>query len=365
MKPFKFTVTEKKVSATGFKFYKDRYGKQRCYYIGGGKGKAIPIDLEKYPLGSTEFIVHARLIYENSTSKKQKKSIETLKDLFEEFRVSKDYLKLAYSTKRQNEKIFDRLPIVQHLHFKTLTAPDLYRLRDRAAVKVTDDYANRLIKLLRVIFAYALERGHVTHNVAKNVKMIKIARETKANRPWSEKEIRVVLSASPPHIRTPLLFMLNTGFSPVDAFSLTKDKIKDGMIPTARSKTGVAVMWKVSGAVLSAIEQHMNAHTSDKVFANSYGNAWTQDGFNAVWQRLKKKLASEGRVGSDLTLYGLRHTMAALLKQAGYADEQIAESLGQSTTGATLRYIQGADLSHTMKKITEEMNGRIESILSN
>lgn len=35
----------------GFKFYKDRHGRQRCYH----RKSAVAIDLEKYPIGSKEF----------------------------------------------------------------------------------------------------------------------------------------------------------------------------------------------------------------------------------------------------------------------------------------------------------------------
>jgi hypothetical protein len=40
-------------------------------------------------------------------------------------------------------------------------------------------------------------------------------------------------------------------------------------------------------------------------------------------------LEKEGRIGPGLTLYGLRHTVAVILREAGHDERTIADALGQ------------------------------------
>jgi hypothetical protein len=60
--------------------------------------------------------------------------------------------------------------------------------------------------------------------------------------------------------------------------------------------------------------------------ANSYGRPWTESGFRASWRKVRKKLEEEARVGAGLTLYGLRHTVAVILRECGCDERTIADA---------------------------------------
>ena len=125
---------------------------------------------------------------------------------------------------------------------------------------------------------------------------------------------------------------------------------KDGDIATRRSKTGEPVFWQCPAQlveILAAAPQH-DAIT---LCANSDGKPWTVSGFNSTWQKVKRQLVKDGKFSSTLTLYGLRHTVAVILRELGYDDRTIADALGQSDPKMALHYAKGADLKPKMRGV--------------
>jgi len=61
--------------------------------------------------------------------------------------------------------------------------------------------------------------------------------------------------------------------------------------------------------------------------------------------KVRLKLEAEQRVNSGLTLYGLRHTVAVILRECGYDERTIADALGQKTIEMARLYARGADLT--------------------
>lgn len=58
-----------------------------------------------------------------------------------------------------------------------------------------------------------------------------------------------------------------------------------------------------------------------------------------------------GAIGSELTLYGLRHTVAVILRESGFDERTIADALGQKTIEMARHYSQGADLKPKMRGV--------------
>ncbi|MEE4186947.1 MAG: hypothetical protein V2I76_00680 [Roseobacter sp.] len=58
----------------------------------------------------------------------------------------------------------------------------------------------------------------------------------------------------------------------------------------------------------------MLSHDAESVLSNSRGEAWTYNGFSIVWHRFTTVLENEGLIGKDLSLKGLRHTVATTLR---------------------------------------------------
>jgi len=60
------------------------------------------------------------------------------------------------------------------------------------------------------------------------------------------------------------------------------------------------------------------------------------------------RLERAGKVGPSLTLYGLRHTVAVILRECGFDERTIADALGQKTIAMARHYARGADLKPKM-----------------
>jgi len=110
---------------------------------------------------------------------------------------------------------------------------------------------------------------------------------------------------------------------------------------------------------LSAILEAAVEHHALTLCANSRGRPWTESGFRASWARLRRRLEKEERIGPGLTLYGLRHTVAVILRELGYDDRAIADALGQKSPAMALHYAEGADLKRKMKGIVSDFQTEV------
>jgi len=93
--------------------------------------------------------------------------------------------------------------------------------------------------------------------------------------------------------------------------------------------------------------------------ANSYGKPWTVSGFRASWRPIRQKLEKEGKVQPGLTLKGLRHTVATILREMGKDYSTIAEMLGQKTEAMSKHYSRRADTSKKMAQTVTEFEAEV------
>lgn len=142
------------------------------------------------------------------------------------------------------------------------------------------------------------------------------------------------------------------------ALSLPRNFYKDGQIATSRAKTGAPVYWPCP----SHLQEILDAATKPNAVtlcANSFVQLWMSDGFNASWRKIRIRLEKENRVGPALTLYGLRHTMAIILREIVYDERTIADALGQKTIEMARHYTKGADLKPKMRSVIRSFDAEL------
>lgn len=143
--------------------------------------------------------------------------------------------------------------------------------------------------------------------------------------------------------------------------------VKNGMIDTRRGKTGVA-QWNTLPKQLTEIVEAAPKFDTLTLCANSHGRPWTVSGFRASWRPIKLILEREQKIQPDLTLKGLRHTVATMLSEMGYNDNTVADYLAQKTAAMGGFYSRRANLTKKLKavsvKLEDELNIR-EQTLSN
>jgi len=344
------------VRVKGFKIFRDRHRKMRCYCRRTG----TPVDLTKAPLGSAAFFAECARITELRKVMAPAKP-GTLGILIEGYKGHRAFIDLAPHTRRDYQRIFDYLQPIADTPLGRFDPPLVVGIRDKAAERGRRT-ANYVRQVLSVVFAWGVERGLLPTNPAAGVKNVRRPKgEADANRPWADSERHVVLDDAPAHMRPALALMMFTGLGPGDVLRLPRTFYKDGGIATRRSKTGEPVYWPAP-APLRVILKAAPKHDAITLCANSAGKPWTESGFRASWRTFRIKLRNAGAIGPGLTLYGLRHTVAVILRECGFDERTIADALGQRTIEMARLYARGADLTRKMgdvaKKFGQEVNRR-------
>jgi integrase len=341
----------------GFKIFKDRHGKWRVYHRKTGAA----IDLTKHPIGSAEFLAECQKIAALCENAVQKDKPGTLGMLITEYRNSATFHDLAPQTQGDYQKVFNYLkpigdtPLIRFEGNKPLVV----RIRDKAAESKKRRFANYVRAVLSLLFSWGSERGFLKDNPAAGIKDLRRPKGApEANRPWSDDERHAVLDAAPAHMLPALALMMMTGLGPKDALTLPRTFWRNGEIATRRSKTGEPVYWPAPAA-LHAVLTAAPAHDALTLLANSRGRPWTLDGFRTSWDKLRRHLEAAGEVGPGLTLYGLRHTVAVILREAGHDERTIADALGQRTIEMARHYAQGADLKPKMRGVVTSFDAEL------
>lgn len=328
-----------------FKIFVDRHGKMRCYH----RLTKTPIDLTKAPIGSPRFFAECGRVAELAKVITPAKS-GTLGSLFEQYKAHPAFTDLAPNTKRGYEGAFNYLRPIADTPLGRFDAPLIVGIRDEAA-KRGRRFANLVKAVLSLTFGWGVERGLLPSNPAKGVKNVRRPRAAPdANRPWTDTERHVVLDQAPAHMRPALALMAFTGLGPGDVLRLPRTFYKDGTIATRRSKTGEGVFWPTP-APLRVILEEAPRHDAITLCANSAGKPWTESGFRASWRTYRTKLRNAGVIGPGLTLYGLRHTVAVILRECGFDERTIADALGQRTIEMARHYAKGANLAEKMRGV--------------
>jgi integrase len=266
------------------------------------------------------------------------------------YRRHEAFTDLAPRTRQDYQRVFNYLKPIQDTSLSTFNGPLVVRIRDRAT-KHGRRFANYTKAVLSIIFGWGVERDYLKSNPAEKVKNIRRPKGTpEANRPWSDEERYAVLEAAPAYMKPAIALMMFTGLGPKDALRLPRNFYRDGEIATRRSKTEQPVFWPAP-AELRTVLAAAPAHEAITLCSNSNGKPWTEGGLRASWRKIRIKLERAGAIGPGLTLYGLRHTVAVILRESGFDERTIADALGQKTIEMARHYSQGADLKPKMRGV--------------
>jgi len=346
-----------RVRVKGFKIFADRHGKLRCYHRATGTA----IDLSKAPIGSAEFFAECARIAA-LVNKAGPPKPGTLHMLITEYRKSLEFNDLSARTRSDYQRVFDYFAPIGDTALIKFDRPLVIKIRDRAGQKHGRRFGNYTRQVFSLLFAWGHDRGYLASNPAIRIKGIRKPKDApEANRPWTDAERHAVLDAIAPHMELALHLMMFCGLEPQDAVKLPRNAIVDDKIDTRRGKTSEPVWQPLPSPVLEAIAR-APAHSAITLCANSRGRPWTVSGYRASWRPIRQELEERGLVQPGLTLKGLRHTVATILREMGKDYAEIAEFLGQKTEVMAKHYSRRADRSKqmtaTVKDLATEVNKR-------
>ncbi|QEU09781.1 tyrosine-type recombinase/integrase [Paracoccus yeei] len=351
------------IRVRGFKIFKDRHGRSRCYHRATGH----KIDLKRCPLGSAEFFAECEKVSALALAMKAKQpKAGTLGALVAYYLNHEHFRSRSERTRADYQKQVKFLAPILDVPVPEIDTPLIVAIHDKASQKRGWRQANMLRTLLSEVFRFCKPAGLIEENYAKAViAKPRPANRPRANRPWEIEELLFVLANAPPQIAAAVALMANTGLDPSDALRLRCDAVVDGVIWVGRGKTGEPVAIPVPERLQAALECAPK-HDAITLLASTMGEPWTYNGFSTVWDRWKRQQAKDGHLSGDLTLKGLRHTMATVLREAGADLRQIADLLGQKTESMASWYSRDAQLSarngEAMRVYDNEIERRTKTV---
>lgn len=334
------------------RYFEPKTGKWYAYHRKSGRRI-------KAEFGTPEFFAELAAIDAETAGQEAKPG--TLAALIESYRRSADFQSLKTRTKSDYQKVLEYLKPLGPSPLTELSQGWVARLRDKTFEKKKRKFANYTLTLLSILFEHAIEHEMMASNPVSKVKRVRKATDApEANRPWLDFEREAVSATLPAHIRLPVMLMMYCGLDPQDALSLPRTAVSEGRLDTRRGKTGVPVWVPLPAPVLEALAaEPKHAATTMTLCANSYGKPWTVSGFRASWRPIRQKLEEEGKVQPGLTLKGLRHTVATILREMGKDHATIAEMLGQKTEAMAKHYSRRADMSKRMAETVADLDAEV------
>lgn len=344
------------VRLEGFKIFRDRHGKMRCYHRKTGH----KVDLQAFPLGSAEFFAECEAIRAIEEAQKTKTpKAGTLGALMEHFEQTQHFCEELGSRVQDDYRwCRDKLASIASTPVNVIDTPLIAGIHDKISERHGYRRGNYIRTYLSEVFKYAIPAGLIEKNFAANVIIKKRPKQKpKANPPWNLDEIYLVLPKAPPHLRAAIGVMLATGLDPSDAITLPKTAIEDNVVWDWRNKTEHEQAIPI-GPLLQAILNRMESHTAPTLLANSRGQSWTYSGLASSWHKFRRKLVEEGHDVGHLTLKALRHTLATSLREEGQDERAIADILGQKTPAMARHYSRNAALAKKNKKTLKSIRKR-------
>jgi integrase len=268
------------------------------------------------PIGTSEFEAEYLGALRGEAQSKQKgPATGTLGWLWEQYCDSSAWSGLSKATQRQRENI------MKHVLKKAAEAP-LGEITKKLIVdgrerrKETPSQANNFLKLMRGVFAWAVETEHVKSNPTEGVRAIKT--KTAGFRAWEEEDVEKFERRWPLGTREHLALnvLLYTGLRRGDAARLGRQHMKNGRITVATEKTGTQVTIPLAPELVEAIRtikpkgltfvaQGNGQPLTKESFGNWFGEACKRAGLNGYNAHGLRKLAAMRLAMNGATVYEL------------------------------------------------------------
>lgn len=284
----------------------------------------------------------------------------TLAGLLESYKKSPRFLDLKPRTKSDYAKVMDYLEPMGEMALILADTAAMAKLRDKAKTKRGAGFANHMLALLSSAFEHGKEYGISERNPVTGLAKAKMAAERKRpNRPWTPEERRDVIAAAWPQLKLPLLLARTWGLRRGDIVTLPRTAYRNGWLEFRAGKNNALIRVPVLGALKAEVEAAIeNAPKGDvlKLCLNTRGKPWTLNGLSVQLDKFFHECREAGIMGPKGSLHGLRHSLAAELRGAGYDREWRKLILGHETDDMADHYSASADMSAQLIDMAERLD---------
>lgn len=310
--------------------FRDRHGKVRYRFRRKGSRTIYLVGLP----GSPEFAKSYADAVDGVTSRLEVGAGRTVPGTINALAVaiyqSAEWSQLASTTQGTYRGIMERIRRdYGDLGVRGFKADHVRKMRDKR--KATPNAANNLVKVLRWMMAFAVERNLRTDNPCIGIKPLKITSE--GFKTWSEAEVKKFEDFWPvgTRERTASDLLLLTVQRSGDARRMGRQHNTRGRLDFKQEKTGV----DLSLPVVPSLQQSIDTVDAGQMLyiVTQFGVGYTAGGFSN-WFSLAARKA--GLVGC--TAHGLRKTGATRLADRGYSESVIMAWTGHQTPKEVQRY---------------------------
>jgi integrase len=299
--------------------------KGRTYWYHRTTGERLPDDHDK----------RIKRIVEINTGQGPRKRVPragSLADIVVQYKSSPGFRNLAPKTRKDYGLYLDiicqdwgPLPVTG------LQRKHILALRDRHAG--TPSKANKLVTVLRIVLAFAVDREERTDNPARDIKKLKTGTGHSA---WPETAIERFLATASAKMVLALKIGLFTGQREGDCLNMSWHDYDGERIYVTQSKTGTKLWIPVHSVLRVALDAQ--ERVSPIILTTETGKPYTGSNFRHHFSKVMKVAGLEG-----LTFHGLRYTAAARLAEAGCSLKEIASVTGHKSLGMIEKYSRDAD----------------------
>lgn len=306
------------------------------------------------------------------TANEQLADPRTMRWLVEQFRESAEWEELSGSTRRSYDSHLDRLnAMAGDLPFAKLTSGGLLAMRKRVKDEVTqarkaaaekraksdlkDKEAGRTPKrnppkittgsrtadlfksVVSTVLSWAVEHEHLEENPTLGTRRLQKKRNVVSHNPWTEKQIKEVLSSAPQPIKDGVIIGLYTGQRLADCLHMRRGKQQCDLplVRVRQAKTGNLVDIHAARPLAELIERRQTADDDVDAFVlRGDGSSYSERLFS---EHLRDFLDSLGY--TDISFHGLRYAAAGTLNEAGCTVATIVSIIGHSTYQMAMKYL--------------------------
>ena len=256
-----------------------------CYHRKSG----TPIHAE---FGSSAFFAELAAIEKCQQVKTAKPG--TLGLAIDAYHQTPAWAALRPKTRVSYERAIAILEPLRDMPLISLNRSTIIRLRDDKIFPRHGRWmANYVVTFLGILLPFCRDYDFIKDNpLAERVKKIRKARDGLVlNRAWTEEECRIVLENAPPHIRVPLALAMCAGLRKADVLTVTKAAIAGGMITVTTANSAPI------HPLLADAMKALPASDAVQIAVNSYGQPWSETGFNSSRSKFRNTLRSQGLIG--------------------------------------------------------------------
>lgn len=333
----------------------DRHGNTRWYVRTSRKSPRIRIEA---PFGSPGFMAEYRAALDGKRLPRERGRLihGSLSWLVAQFTQSSMWSSAAPATQRQWENILERVcERAGQVPFATITAKDI--LRGREDRKATPAAANNFLKVMRKLFAFAVEHHDMPENPAASVKLLPLQGDGHAV--WTAGDIERFRARWPAGTRqrAAMEFLLYTGLRRGDAVRAGRQHVRDGMLRMRAEKTGADLFVPFPAEFMT----FMDLCTGNNLafITGADGRPMTKESFGNSFRDWC------AAAGVNKSAHGLRKAAATDDAEAGATELQLQAKYGWMTNTQSALYTRNANREAMARALGQQQKPNLYSRTTN